>query len=75
MVGRSTGTILVDMAEELEPLPHGLEHIEGIADRLHGVLLELQDANRANFLVAQWCIADRQNRHSAAETRGWRAGF
>ena len=33
------------MSQEPEPIPHGLEHIESIAQRLRSVLTELQDAN------------------------------
>ncbi len=35
--------------EEPKQLPYGLEKIETIADRLHALLLELQDVNRANY--------------------------
>jgi hypothetical protein len=37
------------MCHEPEHLPHGLEHIEGIAQRLRIVLVGLQDANRASY--------------------------
>src|SRR5258708_8723405 len=35
--------------EEPEPLPHGLEQIEAIVERLHRLLMDLQDVNRANY--------------------------
>jgi len=40
--------------EEEEPLPYGLEHIESVAERLRGVLVELQDANRADYPPGAW---------------------
>lgn len=46
--------ILAGMTEQPDPLPYGLEHIEAIADRLHTVLLELQDVNRANYPPGAW---------------------
>ena len=46
--------ILVDMHDQPDPRPHGLEHIEGIAERLRGVLIELQDANRTNYPPGAW---------------------
>jgi hypothetical protein len=39
---------------EEEPLPYGLEHIETVAERLRGVLVELQEANRANYPPGAW---------------------
>jgi hypothetical protein len=42
------------MRQEPEPLPDGLEHIEGIAQRLRIVLVELQDANRATYPPGAW---------------------
>ena len=39
---------------ESGPLPYGVEHIEGIARRLHDVLTELQEANRANYPPGAW---------------------
>ncbi len=40
--------------EEPEQLPYGLGQIEAIADRLHSLLLELQDVNRANYPPGPW---------------------
>jgi hypothetical protein len=37
-----------------EPLPYGVEHIESVADHLRSVLVELQDANRANYPPGAW---------------------
>jgi hypothetical protein len=48
------GLILVGMSQEPEPIPHGLEHIESIAERLRSVLTELLDANRANYPPGAW---------------------
>ncbi len=40
--------------EEPEPLPHGLEQIEAIVERLHRLLMDLQDVNRANYPPGAW---------------------
>lgn len=50
------------MHDQPDPLPHGLEHIEGIAERLRGVLVELQDANRANYPRWVWHPGPLQGR-------------
>ena len=47
---------------EEEPLPHGVEHLEGIAQRLHHLLSELQDANRANYPPGAWTPGELQCR-------------
>jgi hypothetical protein len=49
-----------------DPLPHGLEHIEGIAERLRGVLIELQDANRTNYPPGAWHPGPLQRRFTRA---------
>jgi hypothetical protein len=58
--------ILIDMHDQPDPLPHGLEHIEGIAERLRGVLIELQDANRANYPPGAWHPGPLQRRFMRA---------
>ncbi len=42
------------MSQAAEPLPHGLEPIESIAQRMRSVLSELQNANRANYPPGAW---------------------
>jgi hypothetical protein len=48
--------ILVAMGgmEGPEPLPHALEQIEAIVERLHRLLMELQDVNRGNYPPGAW---------------------
>ena len=58
--------ILVAMHDQPDPLPHGPEHIEGIAERLRGVLVELQDANRANYPPGAWYPGPLQGRFMRA---------
>lgn len=51
---RFDSVIGMEEGRESEPLPYAVEHIEGIARRLHEVLTELQEANRANYPPGAW---------------------
>ena len=44
----ASSVIEIEGRRESKPLPYAVEYIEGIAQRLHNVLTELQEVNRAN---------------------------
>ena len=59
----------MEEGRETEPLPYAVEYIEGIARRLNDILTELQEANRANYLLGPGspdrCIGSSLRRSTA----------